>query len=188
MKLVPHNHLWNFQHNNWGPKFGFAYTPAFSTTRWWCAAAMRWPTTTSTSALFNNALEDGPGIANFGLCCGGTGNTAGISIQAGHQQLSGELSGESGAGGDAQRKWLPTDAGVIEVYGAPRDSSILRAISSRWKYSTSWRRMTATIGYAGHGPSLRTAGGSELPLQPGQHAGLRSVLCDDRLSGELPRA
>ena len=29
MRLIPRNHLWNFQHNNYGPKVGFAYTPAF---------------------------------------------------------------------------------------------------------------------------------------------------------------
>ena len=50
MRLIPRNHLWNFQHNNWGPKIGFAYTPAFlngKVVR--CAQATRWHTTISTS-------------------------------------------------------------------------------------------------------------------------------------------
>ena len=33
--------------------------------------------------LFNNALEDGPGVATFGLCCGANGNTARIIYATG---------------------------------------------------------------------------------------------------------
>lgn len=48
IKLIPHNHLWNFQHKNFGPKIGFAYTRPFSTIRWLYEAAMLWHITTST--------------------------------------------------------------------------------------------------------------------------------------------
>ena len=34
-------------------------------------------------ALFNNALEDGPGVANFGLCCAGNSNSAGVKYEMG---------------------------------------------------------------------------------------------------------
>jgi hypothetical protein len=83
MKLVLRNHLWNFQHNNWGPKVGFAYTPAFLNNKVVVRGGYALAYNHLDIALFNNALEDGPGIANFGLCCGGPGNTAGIQYTLG---------------------------------------------------------------------------------------------------------
>jgi hypothetical protein len=76
MKMVQHIHLWGFQHNNWGPKVGFAYTPGFMNNKVVVRGGYALAYNHLDIALFNNMLEDGPGIASFGLCCGGTGNTA----------------------------------------------------------------------------------------------------------------
>jgi len=69
MTLVPHNNLWNSHANNWGPKVGFAWQPGGDpkiVVRGGFAIAYNH----LDIALFNNALEDGPNIANFGICCG----------------------------------------------------------------------------------------------------------------------
>jgi len=83
IKMVQHNHLWGFQHNNWGPKFGFAYTPALLNNKVVVRGGYALAYNHLDIALFNNMLEDGPGIASFGLCCGGNGNTAGIQYGLG---------------------------------------------------------------------------------------------------------
>ena len=83
MKMVQHIHLWGFQHNNWGPKVGFAYTPGFMNNKVVVRGGYALAYNHLDIALFNNMLEDGPGISSFGLCCGGTGNTAGIQYTLG---------------------------------------------------------------------------------------------------------
>ena len=83
IKMVLHNHTWGFQHNNWGPKFGFAYTPPMFNNKVVVRGGYALAYNHLDIALFNNALEDGPGIASFGLCCGGPGNTAGIQYKLG---------------------------------------------------------------------------------------------------------
>jgi len=69
MTLVPHNNLWNSELNNWGPKIGFAWQPGGGP-----KLVVRGGFSIGYNhldvALFNNALEDGPNIVNFGICCG----------------------------------------------------------------------------------------------------------------------
>jgi hypothetical protein len=83
MKMVQHIHLWGFQHNNWGPKVGFAYTPGFLNNKVVVRGGYALAYNHLDISLFNNMLEDGPGIANYGLCCGGPGVTAGIQYSLG---------------------------------------------------------------------------------------------------------
>lgn len=86
MTLVPHNHLWNFQHNNWGPKIGFAYTPPIFKNKLVVHAGYALAYNHLDTGLFNVAVEDGPGVASYGLCCGGpppAGATPGQAAAAG---------------------------------------------------------------------------------------------------------
>ena len=81
--LQLHNHLWNPQPRNFAPKFGFAYTPEYFKHKLVIRGGFAIAYNHLDIALFNNALEDGPNVANFGLCCAGNGNTAGIKYEMG---------------------------------------------------------------------------------------------------------
>jgi len=148
MKMVQHNHLWLFQHNNWGPKVGFAYTPAFLNNKVVMRGGFAIAYNHLDVALFNNMLEDGPGIANFGLCCGGNGNTAGIQYKLGTSN-----SPASYPANPALKQTLNANgfAGCcVEVYGVSPNLKI----PSSDLFSFEVQRdmgfaMTATIGYAG---------------------------------------
>jgi hypothetical protein len=117
MVLSPHNHLWNFQHNNWGPKVGFAYTPPIFHNKLVIRGGYALAYNELDVALFNIAVEDGPGIANFGLCCGGNGNTAGIVYERGTTTSPASFAPNPALKTTIQPNGFPT-GGVAEVYGA----------------------------------------------------------------------
>jgi hypothetical protein len=70
MTLVPHNHLWNAKNGLFAPKIGFAWQPPMAQSKVVVRGGFAIAYNHLDVALFNNALEDGPGIANFGPCCG----------------------------------------------------------------------------------------------------------------------
>ena len=70
MRLIAHNNLWNTTYSNFSPKLGFAWTPASSKQNFVFRGGFAVAYNHLDIALFNNALEDGPNIASFGLCCG----------------------------------------------------------------------------------------------------------------------
>jgi hypothetical protein len=148
MKLVLRNHLWSFQHANLGPKVGFAWTPASLNNTLVVRGGFAVAYNHLDIALFNNALEDGPGIANFGLCCGGPGNTAGIQYTLGTSH-----SPASYPANPALKETLNANGFngcCVEVYGAPASlkypSSDLYSLEIQRSLGAA---MTATIGYAG---------------------------------------
>jgi hypothetical protein len=77
------NNLWNSQPHNLAPKVGFAYTPPTLNQKLVVRGGFAMAYNHLDIALFNNALEDGPGVANFGLCCAGNGNSAGVKYEMG---------------------------------------------------------------------------------------------------------
>jgi hypothetical protein len=148
MKLVPHNHLWGFQHNNWGPKVGFAWTPAALNNKVVVRGGYALAYNHLDIALFNNALEDGPGIASFGLCCGGPTSTAGIQYALGTSN-----SPASFPANPALKETLNANGFsgcCVEVYGAPYGlkypSSDLFSLEIQRELGAA---TTVTIGYAG---------------------------------------
>lgn len=70
VSLTPHNHLWNSQFKNFSPKFGFAFTPPSMNQKLVVRGGFALAYNRLNDALFNNAVEDGPGYLNFGICCG----------------------------------------------------------------------------------------------------------------------
>jgi hypothetical protein len=161
MRLIPHNHLWHFQHNNWGPKIGFAWTPGVNqkmVVRGGYALAYNH----LDISLFNAALEDGPGIASFGLCCatntipGDPNSLAKVGIQyklgSSHSPASYPANPTLATGVNANG--FPNGVGgtsqTVEVWGAPYGmkipSSDLYSLEIEHSLGAS---MTATIGYAG---------------------------------------
>ena len=86
LSLAPRDYLWNPQYKNIGPRFGFAYTPQFLKNKTVIRGGYALAYNHLDIALFNNAIEDGPSAANFGLCCasGNSGaNSAGVLYEKG---------------------------------------------------------------------------------------------------------
>jgi hypothetical protein len=77
------NDLWNAQPHNLAPKVGFAFVPPALKQKLVIRGGFAMAYNHLDIALFNNALEDGPGVANFGLCCAGNGNSAGVKYEMG---------------------------------------------------------------------------------------------------------
>ncbi len=83
MKLVPHNNLWNAVHSNFAPKAGFAWVPPGAKQKLVVRGGVAFAYNHLDIALFNPALEDGPNIANYGLCCGTNSSDFGSPFAAG---------------------------------------------------------------------------------------------------------
>jgi hypothetical protein len=150
MKLSPHDHLWNFQHNNWGPKLGFAYSPAMFKGKIVVRGGYSLAYNRLDVSLFNSAVEDGPGVANFGLCCGGNGNTAGIQYELGTSNSPASFPANPALKTGTNANGFPNGVGQVEVYGAlpnlkyPSSDLYSLEIQRELGWGT-----TVTAGYAG---------------------------------------
>lgn len=149
MTLTPHNDFWNPQYNNWGPKVGFAYTPAMFNNKIVMRGGYALAYNDLDAALVNVSVEDGPGVASFGLCCGGPGNTAGIIYALGSSNSPASFPFNPALKTGTQANGFPT-GGVGEVYGvAPNikyPSSDLYSLEIQGEITPT---TTATIGYQG---------------------------------------
>ena len=150
LRLLPRNHLWDFEHRNIGPKIGFAYMPPIFHNKIVVRGGYALAYNHLDIALFNNALEDGPGIASFGLCCGGNGNTAGIQYNLGTSHSPSSFPANPALKTGTNANGFPNGGGQVEIYGALPN---LKYPSSDL-YSLEIERelgayMTATVGYSG---------------------------------------
>ncbi|HEY2468525.1 MAG TPA: TonB-dependent receptor [Terracidiphilus sp.] len=160
MRLVPHDELWATHPHNWGPKLGFAWQPGGDpklVLRGGVAIAYNH----LDIALFNPALEDGPNISLYNLCCGTNSSDFGTPF-AGGSILYGVGSSNSpysfptnpalATGVNANGFPNPFGGGTpsVEVYGALPTTrppmSYLYSLES--EYQMPWN-FTATLGYAG---------------------------------------
>jgi hypothetical protein len=150
LRLIPRNHLWNFEHRNIGPKIGFAYTPPIFHNKLVVRGGYALAYNHLDIALFNNALEDGPGIASFGLCCGGNGNTAGIQYNLGTSHSPSSFPANPALKTGVNANGFPNGGGQVEIYGAlpglKYPSSDLYSLEIERQLGS---YMTATVGYSG---------------------------------------
>ena len=129
MMLVPHNNLWNSYTNNWGPKIGFAFQPGGDpkvVLRGGFAMAYNHLDV----ALFNNALEDGPNIANYGLCCGTNALDFGTPF-ARVDQVTNVESSNSPYSYPRIRRWLPVSMQLVSPTLMVAERRVLRSMA-RW--------------------------------------------------------
>ena len=160
--LALRNHLWSPSAHNFAPKFGFAYQPPVLhqkiVIRGGAAAAYNHLDV----SLFENALEDGPGVASFGLCCAGNGNSAGIKYDMGTTNSPSSfpfnpalaLGVNPATGFPCENGSTPgnciSNGENFEVYGAAstikQPVSILYALGLQYQLSSN---MVATVGYTG---------------------------------------
>jgi hypothetical protein len=123
--LLPRHYLYNQTYNNFSPKMGFAYAPESLHAKTVFRGGFAMAYNRLDDVLFDPAIEDGPGIFNYGLCCG-TASTdfstpfAGGTIQYG---LGSSNSPQSYAPNLALKtainaNGLPANGETVEAYGA----------------------------------------------------------------------
>jgi hypothetical protein len=143
------NNFWPAQYGNFGPHFGFAYTPPVLNNKIVVRGGYALAYNDLDAALVNVSAEDGPGVANFGLCCGANGNTAGIiyALGSSNSPLSYPYNPALKVGVNAAG--FPNGIGA-EVYGAAPNikypSSDLYSLEMEGDLG---HGMTATVGYQG---------------------------------------
>lgn len=81
--LTPHNNFYNPDYTGVQPKVGFAWTPAMFHSNTVIRGGVGRALNRLNFSILDNAVEDGPGLFSYGLCCAGTGNTAGVSYETG---------------------------------------------------------------------------------------------------------
>jgi hypothetical protein len=119
--LTPHDSFFNPDHTGVEPKFGFAWTPAVFHQQTVFRGGFSRALNRLNFSTLDNAVEDGPGVFNYGLCCAGTGNTAGIVYQQGTSNSPFSFA-PNPALKTTIKNGLPVDSNGnpigIEVYGA----------------------------------------------------------------------
>ena len=123
--LTPHNHLWAPMYKGFQPKFGFAFSPAQMHDKLVVRGGFAAAENRLDNVLFDPSLEDGPGVFNYGICCGTAPQDFGSPFVAGKiQYMRGSstaynsfspnpaLETPIGANG------LPSNGVGIEAYGA----------------------------------------------------------------------
>jgi hypothetical protein len=150
LTLTLHNNFWNAQYGNWGPHFGFAYSPQMFNNKIVIRGGYALAYNDLDAALINTSVEDGPGVANFGLCCGGTGNTAGIIYALGTSNSPTSYPFNPALKTGTNAAGFPNGGNQVEIYGSAPNikypSSDLYSFEVQGEVTHS---MTATVGYQG---------------------------------------
>ncbi len=160
-QLVLKNHLWQAQFKNFSPKFGFAYSPQKMAGKTVVRGGFAMAYNRLNDVLFDPSIENGPGIFNYGLCCGTS--TSDFSTPYANGQIVFGLGTSNSPASYAPNaalkttlnsKNLPVDAkGVpisIEVYGAeqrlPTPYSYLYSLEVQ---NDLGHQLVVTVGYQG---------------------------------------
>ncbi len=150
------NHLWEPQNHNFAPKVGFAYTPVAFKHKAVVRGGFAMAYNHLDIGLFNPALEDGPGVATFGLCCGANGNTAGIIYATGTSNSPSSYPANPALKTGIGPNGFPLQVGgaaqttSFEVYGALPNTHY--PVSYLYSLETQFELpylLTFTVGYAG---------------------------------------
>ncbi len=117
--LKPVNHLFNSNYNNWSPRIGFNYAP---NGRLVISGGFGISYDRLDDGLFDPGFENGPGYAQFGLCCADATDTPqskSIVIERGATRSAYSFAPNPYlAVGTNATTGLPNGAGEIEIYGA----------------------------------------------------------------------
>jgi hypothetical protein len=154
--LQQKNHLWNSKPYNFAPKFGFAYVPERFNHKAVVRGGFAMAYNHLDIGLFNPALEDGPGVALFNLCCADNTTKAGIVYATGSSNSPSSypanpaLKTGIGSNGFPLQMGGAAQSTSFEVYGA--QPNIHYPLSYLYSLETQYElpyQLTATIGYAG---------------------------------------
>ncbi|HEX4154087.1 MAG TPA: carboxypeptidase regulatory-like domain-containing protein [Acidobacteriaceae bacterium] len=156
--LLPHNHFYNSQFDNYSPKFGFAYSPAFLHGKSVFRGGFAMAYNRLDDVLFDPAIEDGPGIFNYGLCCAENttpGDPNSLAATGITYVLGSSTSPKSYAPNPALRtainsSGLPASGATVEAYGADPNLktpySYLYALEFQQDLG---RQLVLSVGYQG---------------------------------------
>ena len=153
-RLAPVNHLTNSNYNNWGPKIGFAWSPNAAHNKMVVSGGFGISYDRIDDGVYTNNFENGPGYAQFGLCCGNdaaSAASAGILFARGSSRSAFSYpSNPALAVGTNPSTGLPNGQQEIEVYGASNHTAqpILYNFSGQVQYELP-HQMVATLGYQG---------------------------------------
>ena len=160
MRLLARNNLWDNHLGNWAPKLAFAWQPG-GDPRLVLRGGFGMAYNHLDIALFNPALEDGPNVALYNLCCGtnsadfGTPFAGGSILYAvGSSNSPNSFPANPALATGVNASGFPNPFGggtqTVEVYGALPNTrppmSYLYSLES--EYQMPWN-FTATLGYAG---------------------------------------
>ena len=158
LTLTPSNRLYNSDYGHYGPKIGFAWVPSYYDGKVVLRGGAGIAYNHLDIALFSNqALDNGPGIANFGLCCGtsplefGTpfaGGQIKYSIGASNSPNSFPVNPALAIG--VNSKGFPNGGGQIELYGTA--GKIKNPVSYLYSLETETQlpyKLVSTVGYQG---------------------------------------
>jgi hypothetical protein len=151
--LTPHNNFFNPDYTGFEPKFGFAWTPAMLNQKTVIRGGFSRALNRINFSTLDNAVEDGPGVFNYGLCCAGTGNTAGIVYEVGTSNSPSSFPANP-ALKTTIKNGLPVDASGnpigIEVYGALPTTKIPYAYLYSFEVQQQLpSALVLTVGYQG---------------------------------------
>ena len=153
-RLAPVNHITNSNYNNWGPKVGFAWSPSAANNKMVVSGGFGISYDRIDDGLYIPGFENGPGYAQFGLCCASdTKSPASVNIvfQRGTSRSPYSFTPNPAlAVGVNPVTGLPNGTNGIEVYGAAPHTAqpVLYNFSSQIQYELPYQ-MVATIGYQG---------------------------------------
>ena len=84
--LTPHNDFFNSDYTGVTPKIGFAWSPGFFNGKTVIRGGVARAMNRLNFSIFDPAVENGPGVFGFGLCCGGNaGDNKGMTPVANSQ-------------------------------------------------------------------------------------------------------
>ncbi len=122
--LRPVNHLFNSNYNNWSPRVGFNWA---ATNKLVVSGGFGIAYDRLDDQLFNNGFENGPGYAQFGLCCAtdsASRQKANIVFERGATRSAYSFAPNPGlAVGTNAATGLPNGTNEIEVYGASQHTA-----------------------------------------------------------------
>ena len=153
-RLAPVNHITNSNYNNWGPKFGFAWSPSTANDKMVVSGGFGVSYDRIDDGLYIPGFENGPGYAQFGLCCATDAASlakTNILFERGTTRSPDSFTPNPALSvGTNPTTGLPNGQNAIEIYGAAPHSSqpVLYNFSSQIQYELPYQ-MVATIGYQG---------------------------------------
>jgi hypothetical protein len=153
-RLAPVNHITNSNYNNWGPKFGFAWSPSAANNKMVVSGGFGVSYDRIDDGLYIPGFENGPGYAAFGLCCAtdaASQASTGILLARGASRSPFSFPVNSTlAVGVNPTTGLPNGTNEIEIYGAAPHTAqpVLYNFSGQIQYELPYQ-MVATVAYQG---------------------------------------
>ncbi len=126
--LLPRHYLYHPQYTHFSPKIGFAYTPEALHAKTVFRGGFAMGYNRLDDVLFDPAIEDGPGIFNYGLCCGTASTDFGspfaggtITYGLGTSNAPNSYAPNPALKTAINANGLPANGNQVEAYGANPD-------------------------------------------------------------------